>query len=186
MIDLLESKKYRRYNFEANIMNQFEEHNIDVWASESRVIMLKEYRTQNALLEWEDKDQACIASALHYLPRKYLNNLYFFMVLDFNTNEIKLRLKINKVEKDEMICKKYILKDSTDLDRIPFLMRIILENDTFSFDEKFKKRIMQFDEYHEGTVEKVMNDYFNNYLSNKSIEKIKIKDLLNKGDKNVY
>lgn len=182
VIDFLKLKKFEQYNIEESIMSQFEEHNIDIWASETRVIMLKEYRTQNALLEWEIKDQACIATALHYLPKKYLNNLYFFMVLDFNTDEIELRLKINKVEKNELICKKYILKDSTDLNRIPFFTKITPERDTFEFDEKFRKKIIEFNEQQAGTIEKVINDYFNNYLSNKQVEKIKMKDLLDIGD----
>ena len=186
VIDFLQLKRFEQYQFELELMNQFEEQNIGIWASGTKLIMLKEYRTQNSILDWEMNDQACIASTLYHIPKKYLNNLYFFMVLDFKTDEIELRLKINKIEKNELICKKYILKDEDDLDRIPFLMKIAPESDTFSFDEKFKKRIMKFNEQIDGegnlSLEKVMGDYFNNYLSNKKGSKIKIESLLEIGD----
>ncbi|UXU72417.1 hypothetical protein MUA23_02620 [Mammaliicoccus sciuri] len=186
LIDFLKLKKYDQYQFELELMNQFEEQNIDIWASETKLIMLKEYRTQNSILDWEMNDQACIASTLNHIPKKYLNNLYFFMVLDFKTDEIELRLKINKIEKNELICKKYIIKDEDDLNRIPFLIKIDPESNTFSFDEKFKKRIMKFNEQtdDEGNLilEKIMGDYFNNYLSNKKGSKIKIESLLEIGD----
>ncbi|MDC7973159.1 hypothetical protein CON07_27360 [Bacillus sp. AFS094611] len=186
VIDLLQSQKFEQYQLETELMNQFAEHNIDIWASDTRLIMLKEYRTQNSLLEWETEEQACIASSLHYIPKRYINNLYFFMILDFNTDEIKLKLKINNIEKNELICKKYILKDEDDLDRIPFLIKVDLESDTFVFDEKFKNKIMEFNDQMEGernlSIEKVMDDYFNSYLSNKQASKIKIENLLEIGD----
>lgn len=186
VIDFLQLKRFKQYQFELELMNQFEEQNIDIWASDTKLIMLKEYRTQNSMLDWEMNDQAYIASALYHIPKKYLNNLYFFMVLDFKTDEIELRLKINKIEKNELICKKYILKDEDDLNRIPVLMKIAPESDTFAFDEKFKKRIMKFNEQIDGegnlSLEKVICDYFNNYLSNKKVSKIKIESLLEIGD----
>ncbi|MEB8736443.1 MULTISPECIES: ABC-three component system middle component 1 [Bacillus cereus group] len=186
VIDLLQSQKFEQYQLETELMNQFAEHNIDIWASDTRLIMLKEYRTQNSLLEWEIEEQACIASSLHYIPKKYINNLYFFMILDFNTDEIKLKLKINNIEKNELICKKYILKHEDDLERIPFLIKVALESDTFIFDEKFKNKIMEFNNQMEGernlSIEKVMDDYFNSYLSNKQASKIKIENLIEIGD----
>lgn len=186
VIDFLQLKGFEQYQFKSDLMIQFDEHNIGIWTSDTRLIMLKEYRTQNALLDWEMKDQACIASALQCISKKYLNNLYFFMVLDFSTDEIELRLKINKIEKNELICKKYILKAVDDFNRIPFLMKIDPESETFSFDRKFKKRIMKFNEQINSerklSLEKVMNDYFNNYLNNKQASKIKIDSLLEMGD----
>ncbi|PGQ06600.1 hypothetical protein COA05_30850, partial [Bacillus thuringiensis] len=81
---------------------------------------------------------------------------------------------------------KYILKDEDDLDRIPFLIKVDLESDTFVFDEKFKNKIMEFNDQMEGernlSIEKVMDDYFNSYLSNKHASKIKIENLIEIGD----
>ncbi|MEE6132823.1 ABC-three component system middle component 1 [Priestia sp. GS2] len=186
VIDFLHLKRFEQYQFESELMTQFEEHNINIWASDTRLIMLKEYRTQNSLIDWEIKDQACIASVFYHIPKKYLNNLYFFMILNFNNDEIELRLKINKIEKNELVCKKYILKDIDELNRIPFLMEKAPESDTFAFDQKFKKRIMKFNEQNDGegdlSLEKVMDDYFNNYLSNKQASKLKIDSLLQIGD----
>ncbi|MET3730226.1 hypothetical protein ABID52_003845 [Fictibacillus halophilus] len=186
VINLLQKKKFAQYQFESYVMNQLEELNIDIWSSDSKLVMLKEYRTENSLLEWKNEDQVCIASILQYVPKKYINNLYFFMVLDFNSDEVDLRLEINKIEKNELICKKYILKNKEDLNRIPFLMNVVIESDTFSFDKKFKERIMKFKEEMDGdryfNIEELMADYFNNYLDNKQDFKVKIEDLVGMGE----
>lgn len=186
VIDLLKEKGFKQYQFDKELMYQFEENNIDIWVNNERILMLKEYRTQNSLLDWEINDQASIATALHYLPKKYHNNLYFFMILDLNTEDTKLKLEINKIEKNDLICKKYILEDDKDLNRIPFLMNQPIENDAFAFDEKFKKRFMKFkdkiNQEDNFNLDIVMEDYFNNYLNNKSASKIKIENLLDIGD----
>lgn len=186
VINFLQEKEFEQYQFESDIMNQIEDFNIDIWSNESKLVMLKEYRTKNSLLEWKKEDQVCIASVLQYVPKKYINNLYFFMVLDFNSDEVELRLEINKIEKNELICKKYILKDQEDLNRVPFLMNVVIENDAFAFDEKFKERIMKFKDGMDGgkdlNIEIVMDDYFNNYLNNKQDFKVKITDLVEMGD----
>ncbi|MBP3972798.1 hypothetical protein KAF80_28300 [Bacillus sp. WL1] len=186
VINFLQERNFEQYQLESDIMNQIEDFNIDIWSNESKLVMLKEYRTKNSLLEWKKEDQACIASVLQYVPKKYINNLYFFMVLDFNSDEVELRLEINKIEKNELICKKYILKDQEDLNRVPFLMNVVIESDAFAFDEKFKERIMKFKDEMDGgkdlNIEIVMDDYFNNYLNNKQDFKVKITDLVEMGD----
>lgn len=182
----LQEKGFKQYQVESEVMNQLDELNIDIWSSDTKLVMLKEYRTQNSLLEWEREDQVCISNVLKYIPKKYINNLYFFMALDFNADDVKLRLNINKIEKNELICKKYILKNEDDLNRIPFLMKVTIESDTFAFDEKFKERIMKFKDERDGksdlNIEIVVNEYFNNYLNNKQESKIKIESLLERRD----
>lgn len=186
VISLLQKKFFKQYQFEKNVMNQLEELNIDIWSSESKLVFLKEYRTKNSLLEWEIEDQVCIASILQYVPKKYINNLYFFMALDFNSDDADSRLEINKIEKNDLICKKYIIKNKEDLNRIPFLMNVVIEINTFPFDEKFKERIMKFNDEMDGerflNIEDVIADYFNNYLNNKQDFKVKIEDLVGMGD----
>ncbi|WP_214859011.1 ABC-three component system middle component 1 [Exiguobacterium sp. s191] len=186
LIDLLQSKKFTHYKFEEKVMNQLEQQNIDVWANDKRMIMLKEYRTQTSILEWDINDQAHIASILHKIPNEYLNNLYFFMVLDFNTADTELRLKINKIEKSEIICKKYIIKEEEDFNRIPFLISSSIEINNFDFDEKFKEKIKGFSDSPNKRVnlnlENIINDYFNRYLLDKKSPKIKKESLLELGE----
>lgn len=186
VINYLREKNFNQYQFEESIMAQIEDLNIDIWSNESKLVMLKEYRTKTTLLNWKQEDQVCIASALQYIPKKYINNLYFFMVLDFNSDEVQLRLEVNKIEKNELICKNYILKDQEDLSRVPFLVNVLVENKAFDFDEKFKGRIMHFkDESERGNVlniEVVMDNYFNNYLKDKQNFNVQITDLIEMGD----
>lgn len=186
VIGLLQSKEFIQYQFEEKTMNQLEQQNISVWTTNTKMIMLKEYRTQSSVLDWEVNDQAYIASSLHKIPSKYLNNLYFLMVLDFKAEDTELKLKINKIEKSDLICKKYILKEEGDFNRIPFLVNSTSKVNNFDFDEKFKEKIMSFNELSRNEVnlslEKVMNDYFNNYLLNKKSSKIKIENLLELGE----
>lgn len=173
---------FEQYQFEMELAYQFEEHNIDIWNNNTRMIMLKQYRTQNSLLDWEIEDQVCIAAALHTLPKKYFNNLYFFMILDFNTEDTKIKLKINEIEKNNLICKKYVFQNTEDLDRVPFLMNSFLEINRFSFDQKFKERLMSFNQVNTLNLDLIMEDYFKNFMLNKSASKIKIETLIDKGD----
>lgn len=189
IINSLQEKNFKRYEFEKNIMGQLEEHNITSWANSSRIVMLKEYRTEKSLLEWNKNDQTCIASILYCVPPKCINNLYFFIILNFNSNEIGLRLEINKIEKNELICKKYVLKNEKDLNRIPFLTNVTLKSDSFAFDEKFKKSIMEFnnsvnvdEESQRINIEAVMIDYFKRYLNDKINFNAKLEHLLRIGD----
>lgn len=186
VIKILEEKKFEQFQLEPEVMNQFEQLNISIWASDSKLVLVKEYRTKSSLIDWKLQDHIYISSVLQYFPNKYINNLYFFMVLDFNSDETALRLEINKIEKNDFVCKKYVLKNEDDMNRVPFLMNLIIETEEFSFDKKFQERIVKFKE---GigedkflNLEIILNDYFANYLNNKQSSKIKIDTLLETGD----
>ncbi|MFS8188466.1 ABC-three component system middle component 1 [Rossellomorea marisflavi] len=183
VIKILEEKKFEQFQLESEVMTQLDQLNISIWASDSKLVLVKEYRTKSSLIEWKLEDQIYISSVLQYFPKKYINNLYFFMVLDFNSGEIALRLEINKIEKNDLVCKKYVLKNDDDLNRVPFLMNLIIETEEFSFDEKFQERIVKFkEEVGEEkflNLEIILNDYFTN---NKQSRKIKIDTLLETGD----
>ncbi|MED3912761.1 hypothetical protein P4597_27120 [Peribacillus simplex] len=186
VIKLLEEKGFENFQLESDVMTQLEQHNISIWASESKLVLVKEYRTKNSLIDWKLEDQIYISTAVQYFPNKYINNLYFFMVLDFNSDDIALRLEINKIEKNDLVCKKYVLKNEADLNRVPFLMNLMIETEEFAFDRKFQERIVNFKE--EIGEEKVLNlelildDYFSHYLNDKQTSKIKIETLLETGD----
>lgn len=186
MIKLLEEKGFKDYELESDVMIQLEQHNIGIWANESRLVLIKEYRTKSSLIDWKLEDQIYISTAMQHLPNKYINNLYFFMVLNFNSDELAIRLEINKIEKNDLVCKKYVLKNETDFNRIPFLMNRVIEVEEFAFDKKFQERIVKFKE--EVPTEKALNlnlileNYFSNHSGGEEIMKIKIETLLESGD----
>lgn len=180
--NLLEEKEFRDFELDSNLMIQLEQHNISIWANDSKLVFIKEYRTKSSLIDWKLEDQIYISTALQYIPNKYINNLYFFIILDFNSNDVDLRLEINKIEKNDLICKKYVIKNETDLNRVPFLMDLVIEVEEFAFDKKFKERIVKFkEEINEEIVfnlELILDDYFSHYLNDKQSGKIKIETLL--------
>lgn len=185
VIRSLQENDFNRLKLDSVIMNQLEQQNIDVWASDTKLVMLKEYRTKISLMNWEIEDNIHISSALHNIPKKYFNNFYFFMVLDFNSNEIDVRLELNKIEKNDLICKKYILKSESDLNRVPFLMETTKQTEKFAFDKKFQVEILKFK--HESEIQQALNlelmleDYLTNYLKDKDSSKVKVKNILAAG-----
>lgn len=186
VIKLLEEKGFKNYQLESDVMIQLEQHNIGIWANESRLVLIKEYRTKSSLIDWKLEDQIYISTTMQHLPNKYINNLYFFMVLDFSSDDLAIRLEINKIEKNDLVCKKYVLKSENDFNRVPFLMNSVIEVEKFAFDKKFQERIVKFKE--EVPNEKALNldlileNYFSNHSGGEEVSKIKIETLLESGD----
>ncbi|PIE92118.1 hypothetical protein CO726_28265 [Bacillus fungorum] len=197
VIRKLKEKNFNVYEFEM-LANELEEANIQSWSDGKRILMLKEYRTESAFLEWLKCDQPIIGEVYTYLESIYKNNLYFLIALNFKVDSLGVRLEINRAEKNDYVCKKHVLVNSKDLEKIPFLNDKIEKVDSFNFDEKFKTSMIKLNENKEilkknngmdnlnVNIEKILNYYFNGYLENNKIMDNDVLNILEIGDKNVY
>lgn len=186
----LKDQNFYRANFlEDEILEKLRKLNIDIWMNNSRLIMIKEYRTQSDFLEWNETDQLFVSTVLSKIPNKFLNNFYYFILMNFNSDDIKIKLEINKIEKNELIFKKYVIINYSDLERIPFLNDFKLKSEQFSFDEKFRKKMSGFSSDIPDIVDDLIDFYFENYSSNNTdlsqledINDVKFKKILKIGE----
>ncbi|WP_214835248.1 ABC-three component system middle component 1 [Exiguobacterium sp. s36] len=171
---------YKKMNNE--IQYPLEQLNIDSWSDDTRMIFIKEYRTKNSLSRWTDDDYVQISIASHFIDNKFQNNLYFFMVLDFNSDDVETRLAINKIEKNDEICKKYILKSEEDINKIPFIRIKTVDAEKFDYDKIFKEEILKtpFDPETPDLVDSntLLTSYFQEYLTDKKNYSVDINKIL--------
>ena len=166
------------------IQHPLEQLNIDSWSDNTRIIFVKEYRTKSSLSKWTDNDYVQISIASHFIDTKFQNNLYFFMVIDFNSDDVETRLTINKIEKNDEICKKYILKSEEDIDKIPFIRIKTEDTEKFDYDKIFKEKILmnQLNLEIPDLIDPnaLLTNYFQEYLTNKKNYNVDINKILKK------
>lgn len=104
------------------------------------------------------------------------------MVLDFNSDDVETRLAINKIEKNDEICKKYILKSEEDINKIPFIRIKTVDAEKFDYDKIFKEEILKtpFDPETPDLVDSntLLTSYFQEYLTDKKNYSVDINKIL--------
>ncbi len=76
------------------------------------------------------------------IPMRYRNNLYFLLVTNINhVNEKSSSSIITEIEKNNKVCRKYVLESLEDLQRVPSLSDNLSKdtNSLFDFDSEFRK-----------------------------------------------
>ncbi|WP_270276418.1 ABC-three component system middle component 1 [Enterococcus casseliflavus] len=189
LVNNLIIKGYHQYMIDSTeIMSKLQEKNIDVWTNGQRIIFFKEYKISKDLLGWNTNDQSVISEALEFIPNKLMNNLYFFLVINFKIDETEIKLTINKIEKNDLIAKKVVLKNITDLTRLPFLNDITVESVIFNFDEKFRSKFYDFEKSNTSrshiNLDLLLENYFNSDTND--FNNIEISKLLYMGDFDEY
>lgn len=189
LVNNLIIKGYHQYMIDSTeIMSKLQEKNIDVWTNGQRIIFFKEYKISKDLLGWNTNDQSVISEALEFIPNKLMNNLYFFLVINFKIDETETKLTINKIEKNDLIAKKVVLKNITDLTRLPFLNDITVESVIFNFDEKFRSKFYDFEKSNTSrshiNLDLLLENYFNSDTND--FNNIEISKLLYMGDFDEY
>lgn len=189
LISRLVIKGYEQYLIDnIEIMSKLQEKNIDAWANSQRIIFLKDYKVSKDLLVWNMNDQSVISEALEFIPNKLMNNIYFFLVIDFQIEESETKLTINKIEKNDLIAKKVVLKSINDLTRLPFLNDVTVESVIFNFDEKFRSKFYEFEKSNTSrshiNLDLLLENYFNSDTND--FNNIEISKLLNMGDFDEY
>ncbi|MGV2881735.1 ABC-three component system middle component 1 [Paenibacillus taichungensis] len=134
---------------------------LEIWISEDRVAVLKAYTSNHHfLLNWRE-DQFVISHLLDILPPVYKNNLYFLLVLDWESSLLPdMPMEMNRVEKNSKICRKYVLYNPEDLERVPFLQgdNYHIEKE-YDFLEKFKKELLA-EQKLDPKIRRVVEGYF--------------------------
>lgn len=189
IVNIFILKKYQQYTIkDSEVMCKLQEKNIDVWSNGQRIVFMKEYRVSKDLLRWNTNDQSVISDVLEFIPNKLLNNLYFFIILDFTFDDTEIKLMINKIEKNDLIAKKVVLKNIDDVVKIPFLNDGNFESQTFNFDEKFRNKFTDFENSRVDerylNLDLILENYF--IADTDDFEEINIKKLLDTGDNNEY
>lgn len=145
--------------------------NLEIWRKENRYIVTKGYTSVAQLNDWLH-DQIVISFIYDAIPAHSRNNLYFLLVLDFKKEKNqKLVWKINEIEKNDRVCRKYVVEENKDLKRVPVLNNNFRESNTESiiFEEKFKSKLFNHEDiiskYGEmtQTVKDIVEVYFETY-----------------------
>ncbi|KGX84918.1 ABC-three component system middle component 1 [Pontibacillus litoralis] len=194
--------KFKQMGYESMEFELFHdeltESGMQMWVKESRVIFLKEYEAKSLFLDWYISEQPIIASIYNYLPSNYKNNIYFFMILNFDLSKDEgLALSINKVVKDEYVCKKYVFQSVDEITDVPFLSDQFIKMPQFDYDQEFKSGILNFNTINELTGEEkedldsfyslannLLDYYFTSYSVLEETSKFE-KDILKIGNRSV-
>lgn len=146
------------------LRNSFWDSGLEAWISSQRVAVTKAYESYTYFKQSWRQDQIIISNLLNYLPLKYKNNLYFLIVLEFdlsNDTNSELLMEKNRAEKNPKYCRKYLVQDNVDLERIPFFYDI--ENpvtDAFAYEQKFIDRLVVESHGLASDIVQVIHDYF--------------------------
>ncbi|MGW8423990.1 ABC-three component system middle component 1 [Peribacillus simplex] len=144
------------------------ERNLEVWENDKKCMVTKEYTSKAQLSSWFI-DQIIISFVYDSIQAKYRNNLYFLLIINLKEEEENsFSNLINEIEKDNKVCRKYVIRTLDDLKRVPSL------NDNFGqsnnkpidFDSEFKKNLFEEsneDEVLSKRVKDIVDLYFKFY-----------------------
>lgn len=185
---VLDKAEFALLNYEK--VDDLAQKNIEIWGNNNKVVFLKEYRSKTSFNKWLLEDQPLIATVYNNVPVNKRNNIYFILVLNFEDytedyDDDDLHLRINKAQKNEYVCKKYVLIDENDLERIPFLNNNFTKGKSINYDEAFRETLFDsevvgkianekgYDPDNFYTVaERLINYYFQGYDEDKNKENI--------------
>lgn len=141
--------------YNTNIGNILVDASMEAWCKDNRVIILKDYINKFHFNSWAELDKTKIVSILKLLSSREKNNLYFIINLNTNLiNDISILEQINKLEKDDKICKKYVLVNDDDIERIPFLSDSNINSpQMLDYENKFKQKLKEISGISENSIE---------------------------------
>ncbi|MNN05493.1 hypothetical protein D3C81_1182560 [compost metagenome] len=162
---------------------------MELWFTSERICVLKAYTSNHHFLfNWRE-DQITISYLLDILPTKYKNNLYFLLVLDWESQLLpEILMEVNRVEKNAKVCRKYVLLNDEDLERVSFLQeKQAFSNRGFDFEAKFKSELLS-NRAIDPKVRRIVEGFFKLdqlYLSNTKFDSKNYILKLLKGDEDV-
>ena len=155
---------------------------LEAWISPQRVAVTKAYKSYTYFEQSWRQDQIIISDLLNYLHLKYKNNLYFLIILEFDpSNELdnKLLIEKNRAEKNAKYCRKYLIQDDIDLERIPFFFNIEAPiEDSFSYEQKFIDKLVLETHGLSPNVIQVIHKYFEPEIRSALNDKVALKVLI--------
>ncbi|HDX9674315.1 hypothetical protein PDL02_20600 [Bacillus cereus group sp. LD113LC] len=174
---------------DSELNTRLRDRDIEVWNNNNRYIVTKGYSSEAQLSTWLF-DQIIISFIYDSIPTRYRNNLYFLLVVEFeNSTKKELSWKITEIEKNDRVCRKYVIESMEDLKRVPALNNNFMENkeELFDFEKEFKNRLFTnsaaIDQYGEITqrIKEIVDVYFEKYDEqddNATEKKILIKKII--------
>lgn len=127
-----------------SIIDMFLNADLELWFTDDRIAVMKIYTSNHHfLLNWRE-DQFVISHLLELLPARYKNNLYFLLVLNWESGLLpEIPMEIHKIEKNSRVCRKYVLYNDADIERVSFLqLKQAYEKKGYDFVGKFKKELL--------------------------------------------
>ncbi|WP_160670530.1 ABC-three component system middle component 1 [Clostridium sp. C8-1-8] len=147
LINRLKDKKFKRLNCEQRLEAMFSNAKQEVWQDNNKVIITKSYTSAPHFLNEWYKDQSNILHLYKILETKFKNNIYFILSMDWERQfEEKLHSEINRVEKNSKLCRKYVICDLSDIERIFFFSDKNLDNGFSGYEKKFRESLQIFQE----------------------------------------
>ncbi|MBG9468757.1 hypothetical protein ABE55_19870 [Bacillus thuringiensis] len=159
------------YFSDEHLNHRLRDRNLEVWQKENRYIVTKGYTSIAQFNDWLH-DQIVISFIYDTIPAHSRNNLYFLIVVDFkNERDKEMVWKITEIEKNDRVCRKYVVEEREDLKRVPALNNNFKESDAESimFEKQFKNKLFNnkaiLSEYGEVTqsVKNLVDVYFEIY-----------------------
>lgn len=174
----------QEYKEKESLQRSFWDNGLEVWISNYRIVVTKQYESYTYFKDsWKD-NQIIISNLLNFLPLKYKNNLYFLIVLDFDKHaefNNQLVMEVNKAEKNAKYCRKYIIQDKDDLERMPFFHDATKSlDDSFSIENRFLELLIQDSNNINSHILQTINDYFKPEMRNLIKDKDSLKLVIEK------
>lgn len=138
LIIMLSKNGFIEYN---EVYDKLEENKVEVidkdiyiYTDQKRIIVIKPYESfKSAYFSYEDT-QNKIKAIIEVINKRYKKNLYFFLCVNELLKEKHIKV-INLIEKDQYICKKYVIVNEDDFKRISFLNSSYTNSENANYNE---------------------------------------------------
>jgi len=141
LIDFLTQSSFEKFN-EMHSENECYFEDFDIYYNSKAILIIKSFDNWLSLKETWHLDQINILKLIKKHPQ-FSTKTYFILCLeDFDIHEDE-KLDVHIIERDERICKKYVLTRNEDILRIPILKGVDFSlelND--SYENKFRKKLL--------------------------------------------
>ena len=121
---------------------EFESIKSDLYHNNKALLMIRVYDNWLSLKESWEIDQISILKLLKENPQ-FSSRSYFFLILENFDIKEDFKLDVPMLERDERICKKYVITSLSDFLRIPIINKLNFEyNSTESYEKVFYTKLL--------------------------------------------
>lgn len=143
---------------------------MELYHNQKSLVLIKKYDNWLSLIESWEVDQVAILKYLKGNPN-FSTKAYFFLLIENLIVNDDLNINLSSIERNDRICKKFIVSCKKDLERIPMLNKIeIKESTDKTYEEKFYKELISSIESNVGDISKDVIDSVNRYFDFEGVE----------------
>lgn len=127
------SEYYEMYVKLESLELELLEKDIYIFKDDKRIIIMKAFESLKGAYTTYENIQKKIKIIIESLEKKFRKNVYYFMCVNQMLEDKHIKV-INLIEKDQYICKKYVVISEKDIQRISFFKgkSKILDEDTYN------------------------------------------------------